>query len=126
MTAKRILLFFSLSTFISFAQVDSNLAMETVNDSIHKINTELTKQRLDHFSFKGIPIDGPLDQFVPQLKEQNFTAFDSTKVEAFLTGNFAGDEVILYALDIPMMLTPHSGDVDPSIDFGLKNEILPK
>ncbi|MFT4806224.1 MAG: hypothetical protein ACI9YE_003456 [Psychroserpens sp.] len=29
-------------------------------------------------------------------------------------------------VDIPMMLTPHSGDVDPSIDFGLKNEILPK
>jgi hypothetical protein len=29
-------------------------------------------------------------------------------------------------LDIPMMLTPHSGDVDPSVDFGLKNEILTK
>jgi len=28
------------------------------------------------------------------------------------------------SLDIPMMLTPHSGDVDPSVDFGLKNEIL--
>jgi hypothetical protein len=25
-----------------------------------------------------------------------------------------------------MMLTPHSGDVDPSVDFGLKNEILTK
>jgi hypothetical protein len=29
-------------------------------------------------------------------------------------------------IDIPIMLTPHSGDVDPSVDFGLKNEILTK
>ncbi len=35
-------------------------------------------------------------------------------------------KAITYTLDIPMMLTPHSGDVDPSVDFGLKNEILTK
>lgn len=40
------------------------------------------------------------------------TIIVSTKIEKFI--------------DIPMMLTPHSGDVDPSVDFGLKNEILTK
>ncbi len=27
-------------------------------------------------------------------------------------------------VDIPVMLTPHSGDIDPSREFGLKDKLL--
>lgn len=44
----------------------------------------------DHLSFKGIPIDGTLNQFSNQLVRKGFTKMYSENGQAILQGDFAG------------------------------------
>ena len=65
---KKILLslFLALTTLISFAQ-----------------NT-------DHLTFKGVPIDGTLDEYVSKMKKSGFSHLGTEDVTAILNGDFAG------------------------------------
>lgn len=65
---KKILLslFLALTTLISFAQ-----------------NT-------DHLTFKGVPIDGTLDEYVSKMKKSGFSHLGTEDGTAILNGDFAG------------------------------------
>lgn len=43
----------------------------------------------EHMTFKGIPMQGPLNDFVQKLKGKGFTLMESTKETAVLNGKFA-------------------------------------
>lgn len=86
-------LIFMLVTLRSFGQADSISSKETVNDSLSRLITEFKKLNLPHFTFKDIPIDGPLDQFVAKLKRQGFLVMETTDVDAILSGKFTGQDV---------------------------------
>ena len=58
----------ALATMISFAQTKSS----------------------DHLSFKGVPIDGTLNEFVAKMKQSGFTLIGTEKGIALLKGDFAG------------------------------------
>ena len=58
-----------------------------------KIVTDSLKEK--HFSFKDIPINGSIKQFVKELKKQDFKLDDITDVDAVLTGRFTGELVQL-------------------------------
>ncbi|WP_405207204.1 hypothetical protein [Aquimarina sp. LLG6339-5] len=62
--------FLSLSTFTSFAQDNTN--------------TE------KHMEFKGIPIDGALNEYVSKMKKEGFTLVGTESGIAMLKGDFAG------------------------------------
>lgn len=56
----------------------------------------------NHLSFKGVPIDGPLDHYVQEMRQKGFTLVKTGKGEAILQGDFAGFkgcEVGVYTLD---------------------------
>jgi hypothetical protein len=50
-------------------------------------------QERKHFTFKEIPIDGSIANFVKELEKQNFKLEDITDVDAVLTGRFTGELV---------------------------------
>lgn len=62
-----IILFFSLTTTIVLAQTNSS----------------------DHLSFKGVPIDGTLNEFVAKMTQSGFTSFATEKGVVMLKGDFA-------------------------------------
>ena len=43
----------------------------------------------EHMTFKGIPMQGPLNTFVQKLKDKGFILVESTKESAILNGKFA-------------------------------------
>jgi hypothetical protein len=86
-------LILTFATLTSLSQVDSISSNGTTNDSLSQLISILKKQGLDHFRFKGIPIDSSLNQFVTQLKKQGFTVLKTTDADAILTGKFTGEEV---------------------------------
>lgn len=47
-------------------------------------------QTSDHLLFKGIPIDGTLDEFVSKMKQKNFKHLGTSNGMAILNGEFAG------------------------------------
>ena len=47
-------------------------------------------QSTEHLSFKGVPIDGTLDDFVFKMQQNGFTLSQTENGTAFLTGDFAG------------------------------------
>jgi len=59
-------LFISLTTMLTFAQTS------------------------EHLSFKGIPIDGTLDQYVSKMKQSGFTNLSTKDGTVLLSGDFAG------------------------------------
>jgi len=59
-------LFISLTTMLTFAQTS------------------------EHLSFKGIPIDGTLDQYVSKMKQSGFTNLSTEDGTVLLSGDFAG------------------------------------
>ncbi len=85
-------LILSLSVMTSSAQTDTIHS----NDSISRMLNELKKSGIEHFTFKGIPINGSLTQFVAQLKSLNFTLLKVTEADALLAGKFAGEEVHIF------------------------------
>jgi len=94
MKIKLTLLIFTLYTLTSFAQVDTVFSKDTVTDSISRLNTKVEKQ--EHFTFKNIPIDGSLNQFVTKLKKQGFKVMKTTDLDAILSGKFTGEDVHIF------------------------------
>lgn len=45
---------------------------------------------VEHLTFKGVPIDGTLNEFVLKMKQNGFTHVSTENGTAFLTGDFAG------------------------------------
>jgi hypothetical protein len=65
-----IALFLTLTVFVSFAQT----------------NADSSK----HLSFKGVPLDGTLDQYVSKMKQNGFKHLSTENGTAMLQGDFAG------------------------------------
>src|SRR5438045_7755766 len=65
-----IALFLSFTCCISFAQT----------------NADSSK----HLAFKGVPLDGPLDQYVSKMKQNGFKHLSTKDGIAMLQGDFAG------------------------------------
>jgi len=78
------------------AQDDAVSFYKSLSDSTSLRYTELEKKLGGHFTFKDIPIDGPLNHFVDQLKKQGFTVMKITDLDAILTGKFTGEDVHLF------------------------------
>jgi hypothetical protein len=47
-------------------------------------------QTSEHLSFKGVQIDGKLDEYVSKMKQNGFTHLGTEKGNAILNGDFAG------------------------------------
>ena len=47
-------------------------------------------QTTEHLSFKGVQIDGKLDEYVSKMKQNGFTHLGTEKGNAILNGDFAG------------------------------------
>lgn len=55
------------------------------------LTTMLTfAQTSEHLSFKGVPIDGTLDEYVSKMKQNGFTHLGTEDGTAILNGDFAG------------------------------------
>jgi len=55
------------------------------------LNTMLAfAQTSEHLSFKGVPIDGTLNQYVSNMKQSGFTHLGTEDGTAILNGDFAG------------------------------------
>lgn len=48
-----------------------------------------------HFTFRDVPMDGSIKEFVKELKKQNFKLEDITDVDAVMSGRFTGEQVQL-------------------------------
>lgn len=66
MKTKFLTLIFALTTMLTFAQTS------------------------EHLSFKGVPIDGTLDEYVSKMKQKGFTHIGTEDGTAILNGDFAG------------------------------------
>lgn len=44
----------------------------------------------EHLSFKGVPIDGKLEEYVSKMKQNGFTHIQTDNGTAYLNGDFAG------------------------------------
>lgn len=53
-------------------------------------NAQNSSDSSKHLSFKGVPLDGTLDQFVSKMKQSGFTHVSTTDGVAMLQGDFAG------------------------------------
>ncbi len=62
-----LILYFVNATLMSFAQIDS-----------------------EHLSFKGVPIDGTLNEYVSKMKTAGFSYLGTQDGTAILQGDFAG------------------------------------
>ena len=47
-------------------------------------------QKSEHLTFKGVPIDGTLNEFVSKMKQNGFTHLGTEDGTAILNGDFAG------------------------------------
>jgi len=55
------------------------------------LTTMLTyAQASEHLSFKGVPIDGTLNEYVSKMKQSGFTHLGTENGVAILKGDFAG------------------------------------
>ena len=63
-------LFLSLAVLVSFAQTKADSSK--------------------HLTFKGVPLDGTLDQYVVKMKQNGFTHINTNDGMAMLQGDFAG------------------------------------
>ncbi len=54
------------------------------------ISTICFAQTADHLAFKGVPIDGTLNEYVAKMKQNGFTHVQTENGTAILTGDFAG------------------------------------
>ncbi|MEE3483941.1 MAG: hypothetical protein VZQ98_06430 [Bacteroidales bacterium] len=56
---------------------------------IFALMTMVTFAQGEHMTFKGIPLQGPLNTFIQKLKDKGFTHMEQTKDGALLKGKFA-------------------------------------
>lgn len=52
--------------------------------------TALAQETSEHLTFKGVPIDGTLSEYVSKIKQAGFTHIGTQDGTAFLQGDFAG------------------------------------
>lgn len=52
--------------------------------------TALAQKESEHLTFKGVPIDGTLNEFVTKMKQAGFTYIGTEDGTAILQGDFAG------------------------------------
>ena len=88
-----ILIFVSLT---SFGQVNSNSSDVVSSDSLTQIISSIEEQNLGHFKFKGIPINGKLNEFVSKLEKKGFVVLKTTEIDAILSGRFTGEAVHIF------------------------------
>lgn len=55
----------------------------------------------DHLTFKGISLDGPLDQFSSELKSKGFSTVDSGADYAIFEGDFGGEDCTITIFATP-------------------------
>ena len=60
----------------------------------------LQAQTSEHLTFKGVPIDGKLTEFVAKMKLAGFTHLQTTDGVAFLSGDFAGYKKCMVGVSI--------------------------
>jgi hypothetical protein len=53
-------------------------------------STALAQVNTEHLSFKGVPIDGKLVDYVSKMKQSGFTHLQTEDGTAYLNGDFAG------------------------------------
>jgi hypothetical protein len=54
------------------------------------LSTNCFAQTAEHLAFKGVPIDGTLNEYVAKMKQNGFTQVQTEDGTAILTGDFAG------------------------------------
>jgi hypothetical protein len=54
------------------------------------LSTICFAQTAEHLAFKGVPIDGTLNEYVAKMKQNGFTQVQTEDGTAILTGDFAG------------------------------------
>ncbi len=52
--------------------------------------TAFAQSQSEHLTFKGVPIDGTLDEYVAKMKQAGFTYVTTQDGVAVLEGDFAG------------------------------------
>ncbi len=83
--------------FVLSVAIITNTAIKNINMKINFLTllftliTVLTfAQTSEHLSFKGVPIDGKLVEYVSKMKQNSFTHLQTENGTAILTGDFAG------------------------------------
>ncbi len=64
------------------------------------LSTFLKAQTSEHLTFKGVPLDGTLIEFVTKMKTVGFTHLQTTDGVAFLSGDFAGYKKCMVGVSI--------------------------
>ena len=67
-------------------------AMKRILFSLLFVFSVITAMAQDHLTFKNIPIDGPLTQFLAKLKAEGFTQFETDSDGVWLIGKFTGQD----------------------------------
>lgn len=52
-------------------------------------NAQNNTEKTEHMTFKGVPIDGTLNEYVSKMKQSGFTLIDTEDGVAMLKGDFA-------------------------------------
>ena len=66
------------------------------------VATAFAQEESEHLTFKGVPIDGTLNEYVAKMKQAGFTHISTQDGTAVLQGDFAGLKdctVLIYTLD---------------------------
>ena len=92
---KQLFLLLIVSILLVKVHAQAQQKIGKANDSIQKRTQQLNVKVSKHFTFRDVPIDGTIKQFVNALKKQNFKLEDITDVDAVLNGRFTGEQVQL-------------------------------
>ena len=65
----------------------------------------------DHFSFKGVALDGNMEEFISLMAKEGFTVDKKTDNTATMTGEFTKKNVTLQILSTPQTNTVWKGSV---------------
>ena len=71
----------------------NNLIMKRLIFLLFFVNTiliSLAQDKSEHLSFKGVPIDGTLNEYVAKMKAAGFSYLGTQDGTAILQGEFAG------------------------------------
>lgn len=90
----------------------------------------------DHLTFEGIPIDGPLDEFISKLQQKGFTRENTEDGLIWLTGDFAGyknchvnvwpmkEKDLVFLVGVKLSLPEHITWVSLEADYSNLQNIL--
>lgn len=75
---------------MAFNACNSNLDNKKVEEELSDTIEIIDVSSSDHLSFKGVPIDGTLKQYIAQMQKVGFSHIDTQDGVAILQGDFAG------------------------------------